>query len=304
MGDLTAHAVSPEDLEALERLAVEVAREAARLIVDERPAELTVARTKSSATDVVTVMDQRAQDLIRARLRTARPDDGFLGEEEGGGAATSPVTWVVDPIDGTVNYLYGIPAYAVSVAAVLGDPTVPGDWEPVAGAVVDPERGMVFHARRGGGAWRATGGEAPERLSLPASQPDNQPDNQPGAAGLGHALVGTGFGYEAPVRLWQSRVLLEVIEHVRDIRRIGSAALDLCHVADGGLDAYFERGLNPWDMAAGQLVVTEAGGVVGGLGGQPPSAQMVVAAAPALFAALEERVAAAVRSVGAGPPTS
>lgn len=273
-------------LEELEALAAEVAREAGRLIVDDRPASLGVSKTKSSATDVVTVMDQRAQDLLRARLRSARPLDGFLGEEEGGGTGTSGVTWVVDPIDGTVNYLYGIPAYAVSVAAVVGDPTTPGRWRPVAGAVVDPERDQVFHARHGGGAWRSQNGGAPVRL---------QAGDQ---AELSQALVGSGFGYEAHVRVWQTKVLLEVIPQIRDIRRIGSAALDLCHVADGGLDAYFERGLNPWDMAAGWLVLTEAGGRFGGLAGAPADSDMVVAAAPGLFDALDGTVAAAVRSVG------
>ena len=273
-------------LELLEGLASGVALEAARLIVEERPDSLGVARTKSSATDVVTVMDQRAQDLLLERLRSARPEDGFLGEEEGGGSGTSGVTWVVDPIDGTVNYLYGIPAYAVSVAAVVGDPSVPGGWRPVAGAVADPERGQLFHARLGGGAWRVDGGGEPQRLRV-----GDQAD-------LSQALVGSGFGYEAAVRVWQTRVLLEVIPQIRDIRRIGSAALDLCHVADGGLDAYFERGLNEWDMAAGWLVLTEAGGRFGGLDGSPADSRMVVAATPGLFTALEEAVTAAVASVG------
>lgn len=269
-------------LAELESLAVEVAAEAARLIVEERPEELGVERTKSSATDVVTVMDQRAQDLIRGRLRAARPSDGFLGEEEGGSATSSEVTWVVDPIDGTVNYLYGIPAYAVSVAAVVGDPAVPGEWTPVAGAVVDPERGRTFRARLGGGAWMSVAGAEDVRLGV-----GRQSD-------LAQALVGTGFGYESGVRRWQAQVLADVIPHVRDIRRFGSAALDLCHVADGSLDAYFERGLNAWDMAAAALVVTEAGGVVSGLGTEPPSRSMVLAAAPGLHDALCSRVADAV----------
>lgn len=273
-------------LDLLERLACEAALEAGRLIVDERPDRLGVARTKSSATDVVTVMDQRAQDLLRERLRSARPEDGFLGEEEGGGSGTSEVTWVVDPIDGTVNYLYGIPAYAVSVAAVVGDLGVPGGWRPVAGAVADPERGQLFHARLGGGAWRVDRGGDPRRI-LMGDQGE-----------LSQALVGTGFGYEAAVRVWQTRVLVEVIAQVRDVRRIGSAALDLCHVADGELDAYFERGLNEWDMAAGWLVLTEAGGRFGGLAGSAAGPSMVVAAAPGLFTALDEVVAAAVASVG------
>ena len=274
----------------LERIAIAVPPEAGRLVVDDRPERLEVARTKSSATDVVTVMDQRAQDLIRARLAAARPRDGFLGEEEGGSSSSSEVTWVVDPIDGTVNYLYGIGAYAVSVAAVVGDPRVPGAWAPVAGAVVDPTTGAVFHAHAGGGAWREEQG-ATRRLEL-----DDAPS-------LAQALVGTGFGYDAGVREWQAQVLVRVITKVRDIRRIGSAALDLCAVADGRLDCYFERGLNPWDLAAAWLVVTEAGGIVTGLAGGPPDSPMVLAAPAGLYAEVEALVRGAVAEVDADVAT-
>jgi myo-inositol-1(or 4)-monophosphatase len=273
-------------LEALERLAVEVALEAGRLIVDERPANLGVSKTKSTATDVVTVMDQRAQDLLRTRLHEARPQDGFLGEEEGGAASRSEITWVVDPIDGTVNYLYGIPSYAVSVAAVVGDPTTPGAWLPVAGAVVNPVTGELFHARHGSGAWLQVGTAPATRLQI------GDPPQ------LGHALVGTGFGYDTGRRHWQATLLLGVLPHIRDIRRIGSAALDICAVAAGNLDAYFERGLNPWDMAAAWLVLTEAGGVFTGLGSEPPNDQMVVAAAPTLHTALHEVVLRAAGRAG------
>jgi myo-inositol-1(or 4)-monophosphatase len=274
-------------LEALERLAVEVCLEAGRLIVDERPANLGVSKTKSTATDVVTVMDQRAQDLLRTRLHEARPQDGFLGEEEGGATSRSEITWVVDPIDGTVNYLYGIPAYAVSVAAVVGDPTTPGAWRPVAGAVVNPVTGELFHARQGAGAWRRVGSAPAARLEI------GDPPQ------LGHALVGTGFGYDTVRRHWQATLLLGVLPQIRDIRRIGSAALDLCAVAAGSLDAYFERGLNPWDMAAAWLVLTEAGGVFTGLGSEPPNDQMVVAAAPTLHTELHEVVLRAAERAGA-----
>lgn len=278
---------TPDDatLADLEALAVEVAMEAGRLIVDERPPNLGVSKTKSTATDVVTVMDQRAQDLLRRRLQEARPRDGFLGEEEGGTDGRSEITWVVDPIDGTVNYLYNIPSYAVSVAAVVGDPTTPGAWRPVAGAVVNPVTGELFRARTGGGA-RLDGGRSPRPLVL-AEPP-----------ALGHALVGTGFGYDTVRRQWQATVLLDVLPQVRDIRRIGSAALDICAVAAGSLDGYFERGLNPWDMAAAWLVLVEAGGVFSGLGGEPPSDRMVVAAAPTLHTALHDVVLRAVDRAG------
>lgn len=263
------------ELRHLEEVAVAVCLEAGRLIVDERPADLVVAKTKSTATDVVTVMDQRAQDLLRARLQEQRPRDGFLGEEEGGAPSHSEITWVVDPIDGTVNYLYDIPAYAVSVAAVVGDPTRPGAWRPVAGAVVNPVTGELFHARLGAGAWLRVG-EAPARRLGLGDPPE-----------LGQALAGTGFGYDADRRRWQAAVLAEVLPQVRDIRRIGSAALDICAVAAGRLDCYFERGLNAWDMAAAWLVLTEAGGRFTGLGEDPAGPQMVVAAAAPLHAELE-----------------
>jgi myo-inositol-1(or 4)-monophosphatase len=273
------------ELAELERLAVELAVEAGRLIVDERPDDLGVSKTKSSATDVVTVMDQRAQDLLRSRLQTARPQDGFLGEEEGGATSRSPITWVVDPIDGTVNYLYGIPSYAVSVAAVVGDPSQAGAWRPVAGAVVNPVTGEVFRAHAGGGAWlRTPAGEG--RLTV-----GDQSD-------LSQALVGTGFGYSAGRRLWQARALVEVIAEVRDIRRLGSAALDICAVAAGTLDCYFERGLNAWDFAAAWLVATEAGATLTGLGGAAPDSSMVVCGPAGLHSALEAVVAAAARAAG------
>lgn len=276
----------PATLEALEELAVEVALEAGRLIVDERPANLGVSKTKSTATDVVTVMDQRAQDLLRSRLHDARPQDGFLGEEEGGTDGRSEITWVVDPIDGTVNYLYEIPSYAVSVAAVVGDPATPGAWRPVAGAVVNPVTGELFRARLGAGA-RLQGSRAGDRRLGLAEPPP-----------LSHALVGTGFGYDTLRRQWQATVLLEVLPEIRDIRRIGSAALDICAVAAGSLDGYFERGLNPWDMAAAWLVLTESGGVFSGLDGEPPSDRMVVAAAPTLHTVLHEVVLRAARHAG------
>ena len=284
-------APGPGVLVELELFAVALAREAGRLIVEERPEDLGVSNTKSSATDVVTVMDQRAQDLLRARIQAARPQDGFLGEEEGGATARSEITWVVDPIDGTVNYLYGIPAYAVSVAAVVGDPSTPGAWAPVAGAVVNPVTGELYRARLGGGAWLESG-HLQRRLEV-ANPP----------ADLAQALAGTGFGYNAERRAWQTRVLVEVIARVRDIRRFGSAALDICAVAAGTLDCYFERGLNPWDLAAGWLVLTEAGGVFTGLDGAPPAGPMVVGAAPALHAQLEPVLREAAARAGEDPTT-
>jgi myo-inositol-1(or 4)-monophosphatase len=265
------------DLPALERLAVDVALEAGRFIVDERPAGLGVADTKSSATDIVTVMDQGCERLLRSLIDAARPDDAILGEEDGASPGTSGITWVVDPIDGTVNYLYEIPAYCVSVGAVVGDATRPGAWRPVAGAVHNPISGEMFHARAGGGAHLVTQeGRRDLRVST--------------ATTLGQSLVATGFGYRAEVRERQAAVLAQLIPGVRDIRRIGSAALDLCAVAAGRLDAYYETGLNPWDLAAGWLIATEAGALVSGLGGRAPSQDMVVAAGPRVHQLLVDRL--------------
>lgn len=253
-------------------LATDAATAAARLVREERPrGGLEVTATKSSATDIVTVMDQRAEALIVERISAARPDDGFLGEEGAERAGTSGVTWVVDPIDGTVNYLYEIPAYAVSVAVVVGDPHVEGAWRPIAGAVSDPSRSLVHHARRGGGAWTS-----PEAGVGPVRRLTVSGEDQ-----LARTLLATGFGYSEQKRREQAEVLLRALPAVRDIRRIGSAALDLVRVADGSVDAYAESGINAWDLAAGWIVVEEAGGRVVGMGDQPGK-ELTVAAGPAL----------------------
>ena len=246
------------DHRTLLRLAEDVAREAGRLIVDDRPRGLGVAATKSSATDIVTEMDQRSEQLIVDRITEARPDDGFLGEEGADHAGSSGVTWVIDPIDGTVNYLYEIPAYAVSVAARVGA-------EIVAGAVVNPVSGEVWTALRGEGAWLDG-----RRLEL-AEPPE-----------LSMALVATGFGYDPRRRARQAEVLQTVLPQVRDVRRAGAASLDLCALAAGRLDGLYEQGLKPWDLAAGGLVAAEAGAVVTGLHGREAGEALVVAAAEPL----------------------
>lgn len=269
------------DAAGLEEVACEVARAAGRLVVEERPEELGVS-SKSTRTDPVTEMDQRSQELLVHLLGERRPDDGVLGEEEGGVAGSSGITWVVDPIDGTVNYVYGIPAFAVSVAAVTGDATRPGAWQAVAGAVLNPVTGELFHAHRGGGA-RLTSAAGTRRVRATS------------ATDLGLALVGTGFGYDPRMRARQAAVLVDLLPVVRDIRRQGSAALDLCAVACGRLDAYYETGLNAWDRAAGELVATEAGAVVGGPGPTGPDRELTWAAAPGLaagFAALVQGLTA------------
>ena len=191
----------------------------------------------------------------------------------------------MDPIDGTVNYLYGFPQYAVSIALVEGDPQTPGAWRPVVGAVADAVSGVVHHARLGGGAFTRSVEGVETRLSV--SKSDD----------LATSLVATGFGYDAEKRVRQAHALAEIIGHVRDIRRGGSAALDLCHVAAGRVDAYYEMGINPWDMAAGWLVLTEAGGWCSGAAGSAPSKQCVMAGAPGIraeFTALVDPLVAAV----------
>jgi myo-inositol-1(or 4)-monophosphatase len=250
------------DRQALLALALDAATAAGRLLVDERPADLGVAATKSTLYDVVTEMDLRAEKLLVERLLGERPGDAVLGEESGESAGTSGVRWVLDPIDGTVNYLYGLPAWGVSVAAEVAG-------ESVAGVLHVPMMGDTFTAVRGGGAWL---GE--RRLQVNTGVP------------LDRALVATGFGYDAPARGRQGEVVQRLVSQVRDIRRYGSAAVDLCNVAAGRVDAYFERFTNRWDVAAAGLVAEEAGALVTDLRGGPPSGGMVLAAAPDLHAPL------------------
>ncbi|MFC7406105.1 inositol monophosphatase family protein [Georgenia alba] len=266
-----------DDPLALMALCEELARAAGEHVRERTVDRGGVARTKSSAVDVVTAVDTESEALLRERIARARPDDAVLGEEEGGTAGTSGLTWVVDPIDGTVNFLYGIPSYAVSVAVVRGEPR-PGEWTQIAGCVHSVAVGSTWTAARGYGAWRDG-----ERLALREGPP------------LAEALVGTGFSYTADKRGRQGEVVARMLPHVRDIRRIGAAAIDLCLVADGRLDAYYEHGLNPWDVAAGSLVVTEAGGVVEGLDGGPPAHGTTVAGA----AELVRELAALLRTLDA-----
>jgi len=216
-------------------LARTVAVEAAGLVRERRRGGVEVAETKSSSVDIVTEVDTAAEELIYSRLMGARPEDGFLGEEGASSESTSGVTWIVDPIDGTVNFLYGIPQYSVSIAASVDD-------QVVAGVVVNVESGQVYAATRGGGA-TCDGAPLAVRDRVP----------------LAHRLVVTGFSYLAEVRALQARAVSALLTEVRDIRRHGSAALDLCGVGAGRADAYVEEGLNPWDAAAGGLVATEAG---------------------------------------------
>ena len=261
-------------------LAVTAAQAAGAMLLAGRPAgpggRPEVADTKSSPTDVVTEMDRSAEELIRERLLAARPGDAVLGEEGGETGGTAPgagqVRWVVDPLDGTVNYLYGLADWSVSIAAEL-------DGTVVAGVVTAPALGELFTATLGGGAWLRAAGRPPVALRCNTGVP------------LDQALVSTGFGYAVPRRVVQGEVVGAVLPRVRDIRRGGSCAVDLCSLAAGRVDAYYERGVNYWDYAAGGLVATEAGAVLGGLAGRPASPSMTIAAEPALFGQLRDLLA-------------
>ncbi|MEY9889576.1 myo-inositol-1(or 4)-monophosphatase [Catenulispora sp. MAP5-51] len=257
--------VDPKDL--LE-LAVRLAAEAGRILVQERPRDLGVADTKSSPTDIVTVMDQRSEKFIVEGILAERPDDAILGEEGSDREGTSGVRWVIDPIDGTVNYLYEIPLWGVSIGVEI-------DGETVAGVVEIPMLRETFTALRGHGAYRDG-----EPISAYSAQSEGKP------VPLERALVATGFGYAAQRRAVQGAIVADLLPLVRDIRRGGSAALDLCSVACGRVDAYYERGAKPWDLSAGALIAQEAGAKVGGLYGAAASDEMTVAAADGLFEAL------------------
>ncbi|HZR49319.1 MAG TPA: inositol monophosphatase family protein [Streptosporangiaceae bacterium] len=267
--------------EELLALAEETAAEAGALLASWRAeGRPEVADTKSSPTDVVTKMDRAAETLITERIHAARPGDAVLGEE-GGQAAPSQtgVRWVVDPLDGTVNYLYGLPEWGVSIAAEV-------DGEIVAGVVAAPVLGQTFSARKDGGSWlRRAGAEPVGPGGSGGRLPPVRLRCNDGVE-LDRALVATGFGYDAGRRKVQGEVVGALLPLVRDIRRAGSAAIDLCMVAAGRVDAFYERGLNYWDYAAGGLVAREAGALVGGLSGRPESTSMTVAAGPALYSRL------------------
>ncbi len=250
-------------------IAQSIALRAGELVKLRRSEGVKIAASKSAPEDIVTLADRESEQLIRDALAELRPNDGFFGEESAADEGTSGLTWVVDPIDGTVNYAYDIPAYAVSIAVVEGDPD-PETWHPLAGVVVNPAIGEVFTGTAGGGSF-LNGRELRVRTGVD----------------LPLALIGTGFSYSSELRVRQATVVEGLIDQVRDIRRIGSAALDLCSVAAGRLDGYYERMLNPWDHAAGALIAREAGARVGGLAGAPEGKELLIAAEDTLFTRLE-----------------
>jgi myo-inositol-1(or 4)-monophosphatase len=264
---------TPAELEAL---AVTLAEGAAQVVREGLGHRLTI-DSKSTSTDLVTEVDRRTERFLVEQIGRHRPGDAVLGEEGGGRAGHSGVRWLLDPIDGTVNFVLGLPQFAVSVAAEV-------EGTVVAGAVCNPASGETFRAHTGGGAYLGD-----TQLRGPREVP------------LSRAVVGTGFAYDSAMRSRQIDVVRPLLPRVADIRRLGAAALDLCFVAAGRLDAYFEAGLNPWDHAAGGLVAAEAGCVVSGLRGRPASQRFLAVAGPGLaadlFTVLEELDADAVTAI-------
>ena len=242
-------------LDQLASVALEAAVAAAAVLAEAVGRAPGHVSTKSSGTDMVSDVDRAAEAAVSAVLTRRRPADGVLGEEGTSRSGTTGIRWVVDPLDGTTNFLFGIPQFSVSIAAEIGG-------EPVVGVVVDPSRGETWAA-------------ALDRPACCNGAPCRVAD---GRSTLPTALVATGFGYASARRAWQAQVAGQVLPRVRDLRRFGSAALDLCWVAGGRLDAYYEWGLNPWDLSAGRLICQQAGGRVGILEGRT-----VVATVPGLY---------------------
>ena len=261
--------------EQLRTLALSAAKEAGELLLHGRPHNMRV-DTKTTDTDVVTEMDRKCEKLLVDRLLADRPDDGMLGEEGASRASSSGVTWVIDPIDGTVCYLYQQPHWTVSIAAK-------DDAGGLVGVVHVPSLGETYIGVRGEGAVRidAHGEHRLMRRDRPA---------------LEMSLVGTGFGYSSDRRRTQSITLTHVLPAVRDIRRMGASSFDICMVADGRLDAYYERGLSEWDYAAAAIVATEAGVQIGGLPGVAAGPELFIAAPRGLF----DELTALLASAGAG----
>jgi myo-inositol-1(or 4)-monophosphatase len=251
----------------MREIAEAVAREAGHQLRDAFAGPRVNVTAKSSPTDLVSEADHAAERLIRDRLATARPGDGFLGEEGGDARGTTSLRWVVDPLDGTVNFLFGIPQWAVSIACEDSDGTL-------AGVIYDPMRDELWSAERSGPALL-------DGRPIRASHRDN----------LATAMVATGFGYDSEVRRLQADVVARLLPRVRDIRRFGSAALDLAWTAAGRYDAFYERGLNSWDRAAGELLCLRAGLAVRDLAPAPPAGGGVLVAPHAIVDELESIVA-------------
>jgi myo-inositol-1(or 4)-monophosphatase len=251
-------------------LATDAAHEAGALLMELRRSPATGIRSKSSATDLVSEADERAEHAIVARIQGERPDDAIVAEEGSSAHGRSGVSWFVDPLDGTINYLYGIPHWSVAICCA-------DNAGPLAAVVFDPTRGELFSATRSGGARLGD-----QRLAVRDK------------GDLASALVATGFGYEAVQRATQARIIAGLLGHVRDVRRFGSAALDLSWVAAGRFDCYFESVDKPWDWMAGAMLVREASGVVTELAPANPAFPRIIASGPRLHDALTRLLAEAV----------
>jgi myo-inositol-1(or 4)-monophosphatase len=250
----------PVLLDDLARVALDVATGVAEILRHGYGQTRSSVETKSSPTDMVSEVDRAAERFAADRLGELRPDDGLLGEEGALRPSATGVRWVVDPLDGTTNYLFGIPMWCVSIAAEI-------DTEPVAGVVIDPSRDETWQATAGRGA--TCNGVALQVAS--------------GRSSLSTALIATGFAYGRERRAWEAEIVARVLPEVRDIRRFGSAALDLCWVAAGRFDAYYEWGLNPWDLSAGRLLCVEAGGTV-----EITEGEIIIATSKGLFGPLRQ----------------
>jgi myo-inositol-1(or 4)-monophosphatase len=258
----------------LAAVALACAEAAGGVLVRGLEEEPTAVETKSSSTDMVSDVDRAAEAAVARVLAARRPDDAVLGEEGTARSGTSGVRWVVDPLDGTTNFLFGVPQFAVSVAAEMGGATR-------VGIVADPTRHETWAAVEG---WGARRNGRPCRVAS-------------GRSHLSTALVATGFGYQSARRAWQGEVAAHLLPRVRDIRRFGAASLDLCWTGGGRYDAYYEWGLNPWDLAAGALICQEAGGRVEAFPGR-----LIVASTPELFDPLCDLLTeAGATDVPAGP---
>lgn len=244
---------------ALLAVAERLAREAGAVALAGRSHGLQEVGTKTTDTDMVTEYDRACERIVVDGIRTARPTDAIIGEEGAQYAGTSPYTWCIDPIDGTTNFLYDLPMWAVSIGIADND-------GPLVGVVHVPARGETFTAVRGSGAVL-----------------NGKPITCNTGAVLERALVATGFSYDAPSRVRQARRVSRIIDKIRDVRRFGAASIDLCWVACGRLDAYFEENLHPWDVAAAELIVREAGGRTGDFSGDPLRPAQVLAAPPSIF---------------------
>ena len=248
--------------EDLLELAKEVGAEAAALLMDRPPAfEI---EEKSTAIDIVTQMDKKAEIFIVQSILAARPDDGMIGEEGADIESKSGITWVIDPLDGTVNYFYGLPGWAISIAAKDESGTL-------VGVVHSPTVNSTWHASKGGGAFL-------NDVKIACNDPVE----------LNRALLSSGFAYDVKDRIEQLKIVNILLPQIRDLRRIGSAAADICHVATGLVDGYFETGLHEWDLAAAELIAREAGAVVSTRAWH--GLKLTVAAGPHLFEELNAQI--------------